>query len=151
MARPGSAAPRTTDTPAKDRGVIAILAWTPISTLTLAPAHLPSPLMAPPTVVATSTPAQSGGISGALIGTLLSATILAALITAAVNIILARRKSREEERARPLRRHKLPTLSTASSPTLFGVAAPTIRRENEYASAKNYARSKRTSARTRPG
>ena len=56
--------------------------------------------MATPTVVAPSTPAQSGGISGALIGTLLSATILAALIAAAVNITLARRKSREEERAR---------------------------------------------------
>ena len=35
-----------------------------------------------------------------MIGTLLSATILAALIAAAVNITLARRKSREEERAR---------------------------------------------------
>ena len=53
-----------------------------------------------PTVVAPSAPAQSGGIGGAVIGTLLSATILAALIAAAVNIVLARRKSREEERAR---------------------------------------------------
>ena len=51
-------------------------------------------------MVAPSAPAQSGGIGGALIGTLLSATILAALIAAVVNITLARRKSREEERAR---------------------------------------------------
>jgi GMP synthase PP-ATPase subunit len=53
-----------------------------------------------PTVVMTSAPAQSGGVGSAVIGTLLSATILAALIAAAVNVMLARRKSREEERAR---------------------------------------------------
>jgi len=80
--------------------VTTITAWTPISTLTPAPAHLLRPLMATPTVVTPSAPAQASGIGGALIGTLLSATILAALIAAAVNVTLARRKSREEERAR---------------------------------------------------
>jgi hypothetical protein len=53
-----------------------------------------------PAVVVPSAPAMSGGIGGAVIGTLLSATILVAMIAAAVNIMLARRKSREEERAR---------------------------------------------------
>ena len=46
-----------------------IPAWTPIPMLTLAPAHLRSPLMATPTVIAPSAPAQSVGIGGALIGT----------------------------------------------------------------------------------
>jgi hypothetical protein len=80
--------------------VTTIPTWTPKPTLTLAPAHLRIPLVATPTVVTPSAPAQNGGIGGAVIGTLLSATILAALIAAAVNIMLARRKSREEERAR---------------------------------------------------
>jgi len=64
------------------------------------PTHTLIPVVGTLTVVMTSAPAQSGGIGGVLIGTLLSATILAALIAAAVNVMLARRKSREEERAR---------------------------------------------------
>ncbi len=69
-------------------------------TPTVMPTHALIPVVGTPTVVMTSAPAQSGGIGGAVIGTLLSATILAALIATAVNIMLARRKSREEERAR---------------------------------------------------
>jgi hypothetical protein len=64
------------------------------------PAHLLIPAVGTPAVVVPSAPAMSSGISGPVIGTLLSATILAAMIAAAVNIMLARRKSREEERAR---------------------------------------------------
>jgi hypothetical protein len=64
------------------------------------PIHLLPPVAGTPAVVVPSAPANNGGIGGAVIGTLLSATILAALIAAAVNIMLARRKSREEERAR---------------------------------------------------
>jgi hypothetical protein len=65
--------------------------------------HLPVPPGAgTPIVVVPSAPAakSTSGVGGAVIGTLLSATILAALIAATVNIVLARRKSREEERAR---------------------------------------------------
>jgi hypothetical protein len=62
--------------------------------------HLPGELVATPTaVVRSASQANSSGIGGAVVATLLSATILAALIAAAVNIMLARRKSREEERA----------------------------------------------------
>jgi hypothetical protein len=62
--------------------------------------HTLIPVVGTPTVAMTSAPAQTGGIGSAVIGTLLSATILAALIAATVNVMLARRKSREEERAR---------------------------------------------------
>jgi hypothetical protein len=62
--------------------------------------HTLIPMVGTPVAVVSPAPANSGGIGGAVIGTLLSATILAALIAAAVNIMLARRKSREEERAR---------------------------------------------------
>jgi hypothetical protein len=55
----------------------------------------------PGVVVPTSPHAGANtSIGGALIGTVLSATILAALLAALVNVVLARRKSREEERAR---------------------------------------------------
>lgn len=69
-------------------------------TPTAMPTHTLIPVVGTPTGVTTSVPAQSAGIGGAVIGTLLSATILAALIAATVNVMLARRKSREEERAR---------------------------------------------------
>ena len=69
-------------------------------TPTVVPAHTPIPVVGTPVAVVPSAPANSGGIGGAVIGTLLSATILAAMIVAVVNVILARRKSREEERAR---------------------------------------------------
>jgi hypothetical protein len=55
---------------------------------------------ATPAVVTPAPAASSGAVGGVVIGTLLSATLLAAMITAAINIMLARRKSREEERAR---------------------------------------------------
>jgi len=74
------------------------LAQAPAPTVTST--HTLIPVVGLPTAVTTSGPAQSGGIGGTVIATLLSATILAALIAAAVNIVLARRKSREEERAR---------------------------------------------------
>jgi len=69
-------------------------------TSTIVPTHTLIPVVGTPVAVMSSAPANSGGIGGAVIGTLLSATILAAMIAAAVNIMLARRKSREEERAR---------------------------------------------------
>lgn len=51
-----------------------------------------------PKVMVPSGPVMTGQVTVA--GTLLSATLLAALLAALVNIIIARRKSREEERAR---------------------------------------------------
>lgn len=69
-------------------------------TPTLKPTRMLIPVVSMPTVVLASASAQSDGIGGVVISTLLSATILAALIAAAVTVMLARRKSREEERAR---------------------------------------------------
>jgi hypothetical protein len=67
---------------------------------TIVTTHALTPMVGTPAVVVPSAPTMSGGIGGAVVGTLLSATLLAAMIAAAVNIMLARRKSREEERAR---------------------------------------------------
>jgi hypothetical protein len=64
------------------------------------PAHTLIALVGRSAVVTTSAQGQNSGLGGTVIGTLLSATILAALIAAAVSIMLAWRKSREEERAR---------------------------------------------------
>lgn len=64
------------------------------------PTHALIPVVGMPAAVAPSAPANSAGIGGDVIGTLLSATILAAMLAAAVSIMLARRKGREEERAR---------------------------------------------------
>lgn len=69
-------------------------------TSTVVPMHTLIPMVGTPAAVVPSATASSAGTGGAVIGTLLSATILAAMIAAAVNIMLARRKSREEERAR---------------------------------------------------
>lgn len=95
---PGGTARRTANAPRKDRRVTTTPTREPTSTVV--PMHTLIPMVGTAAAVVPSATASSAGIGGAVIGTLLSATILAAMIAAAVNIMLARRKSREEERAR---------------------------------------------------
>jgi hypothetical protein len=76
------------------------ITWTQAWASMVLSTHTLVPVARTPTVAMTSTSAQNGGIGSAVIGTLLSAAILAALVTATVNVVLARRKSREEERSR---------------------------------------------------
>jgi hypothetical protein len=54
----------------------------------------------PLTITATPVPAPTGASAGVLVGAVLSSAFLAALLTGLINIWLARRKSREEDRAR---------------------------------------------------
>ena len=89
-----------------------------------------------------------------MIGTLLSATILAALIAAAVNIMLARRKSREEERAR-LRDRFAQAYGAYAEYCEFAYAIRRRRHDDPSAErvriSEELRKSRRDSARTRPG